>query len=58
MTANAFAEERTRCLEAGMDDHLPKPVVAAHLHATLARWMGVSTPDPAALSATTAPGPM
>jgi signal transduction histidine kinase/HAMP domain-containing protein/ActR/RegA family two-component response regulator len=58
MTANAFAEERTRCLEAGMDDHLPKPVVAAQLYATLARWVGVSTPDPAAVSATTATGPM
>ena len=31
MTANAFDEERQRCLEAGMDDHVAKPVVADQL---------------------------
>lgn len=39
MTANAFAEERRRCLAAGMDEHLPKPVSMAQLHAVLARWL-------------------
>lgn len=39
MTANAFAEERQRCLDAGMDDHLPKPVLAPVLEAMLARWL-------------------
>lgn len=39
MTANAFDEERDRCLQAGMDDHIAKPVVAAHLQATLRRWL-------------------
>ena len=39
MTANAFDEERERCLQAGMDDHIAKPVVAAQLHATLRRWL-------------------
>ncbi|MDN3922281.1 ATP-binding protein [Roseateles violae] len=38
MTANAFAEERQRCLEAGMNDHVAKPVVAEQLFATLHLW--------------------
>ncbi|MET0517384.1 MAG: ATP-binding protein [Burkholderiaceae bacterium] len=39
MTANAFAEERQRCLDAGMNDHVAKPVVAEQLFATLYRWL-------------------
>ncbi|MBV8035060.1 ATP-binding protein [Roseateles sp.] len=39
MTANAFDEERQRCLEAGMDDHVAKPVVAEQLFATLHDWL-------------------
>jgi PAS domain S-box-containing protein len=39
MTANAFDEERRRCLEAGMDDHVAKPVVAEQLFATLYDWL-------------------
>jgi signal transduction histidine kinase/HAMP domain-containing protein/ActR/RegA family two-component response regulator len=58
MTANAFAEERARCLEAGMDDHLPKPVVAAQLHSTLSRWLGALQPDSAMLSAATSTDPV
>jgi CheY-like chemotaxis protein len=26
MTANAFKEDVDRCLESGMNDHLPKPI--------------------------------
>ena len=39
MTANAFIEDRERCLEAGMDDHLAKPVNPADLYACLLRWL-------------------
>jgi CheY-like chemotaxis protein len=38
LTANAFAEDRVACLEAGMDDHLAKPLETDALRAALARW--------------------
>ena len=42
MTANAFDEERQRCLDAGMDDHVAKPVVAEQLFTTLHDWLSGS----------------
>ncbi|RZJ04422.1 MAG: response regulator [Brevundimonas sp.] len=38
LTAHAFAEDRRTCLEAGMDDHLVKPLELDSLRSSLARW--------------------
>jgi CheY-like chemotaxis protein len=40
LTANAFAEDRKRCLAAGMDDYLAKPFERSELEALLRRWCG------------------
>ncbi len=39
LTANARAEDRSACLEAGMDDFIAKPVRSEVLQACLARWL-------------------
>ncbi|MFZ2267651.1 MAG: response regulator [Azonexus sp.] len=39
MTANALAADRERCLQAGMNDHIAKPIDVARLYATLADWL-------------------
>ena len=39
-TANAMAVDRERCLEAGMNDHIPKPIDPDQLFGALSRWIG------------------
>ena len=53
MTANALAEDKERALEAGMNDHLTKPINPDNLFKALVNWIGTEghefdTPPPQA----------
>ncbi len=39
LTANAMSEDRKRCLAAGMDDHLTKPICPSDLTRILDKWV-------------------
>lgn len=47
MTAHAMIEERRRCLEADMDDHLAKPIDPQVLYETLLKWINIGDIDEA-----------
>jgi CheY-like chemotaxis protein len=46
MTANAMASDRERCLEAGMNDHVAKPIDPKQLWETLLAWIKPRLPQP------------
>jgi NNP family nitrate/nitrite transporter-like MFS transporter len=50
MTANVLPEQVARCLDAGMDDHLGKPIDMKKLLETVGRW---SSPEPDGKARTT-----
>jgi two-component system sensor histidine kinase/response regulator len=39
MTATATSEDRVRCIEAGMDDFISKPIEPAVMYQTIANWL-------------------
>ena len=43
MTANAMKGDREKCLEAGMDDYVAKPVRSDQLFAVLEKYAGHDT---------------
>jgi len=46
MTADAMAGSRERCLDAGMDDYISKPVKLDELHGALCKWLPQKQPSP------------
>jgi CheY-like chemotaxis protein/HPt (histidine-containing phosphotransfer) domain-containing protein len=57
MTAHAIAEVRERCLKAGMQDYVTKPINPNLLYAALARWVSVPFIAPPEVAAPAPSGP-
>jgi signal transduction histidine kinase/ActR/RegA family two-component response regulator len=45
MTANAFVEDRTLCMDAGMNDFIAKPVDPDKLFVTMLKWLQARQPE-------------
>jgi PAS domain S-box-containing protein len=46
MTAQAYAQDRKRCLECGMDEHLAKPLTKSELKSVIAKWLKLESTAP------------
>jgi signal transduction histidine kinase/CheY-like chemotaxis protein len=56
MTAGAMPEDRQRCLAAGMDDHIAKPLLPADLAGAMDTWAPGAGPGPAGPGPAAGPG--
>ena len=52
LTANAMSEDMRRCLEAGIDDHIGKPIEPETMVLTLSKWISPTRPQPLPQTAT------
>lgn len=50
MTANAFTEDKQRCISAGMDDFIVKSVKPEQLYSLLLTWLGTDQLAPESVS--------
>jgi two-component system, sensor histidine kinase and response regulator len=57
MTAHALVEERQRCIDAGMNDHIAKPIDPDHMFSTILRW-AAPRPIPAPETSAAAAAPV
>jgi len=61
LTANSYDEDFQKCIDAGMNDHLGKPVLPEVFYATLLKWLSASrnteTTDKTSAPAATPPPP-